>query len=539
MELQWIGTAFLFGWLAQRLRQPPVLGFLAAGFALEALQLRPDVALEELAGLGVQLLLFTIGLKLDLRSLSRPYVWGFAVAHMAAGGLVAAAWLGLLAASGLGPFGSMSLEAIGALSFALSFSSTILALRVLEERNDLGAIYGQVALGILVVQDLAAVAFLAAGKGEAPSPWALALLLLIPLRRWLWRLLDRTGHGELLVLAGLAATLAVAAAFEAVGLKGDLGALVAGLLLGGSRKAAELSRALLSLKDVFLVGFFLSVGLTGLPTWSSLVVALGLLAILPVKTALFFFLGTAFRLRARTAFLVGTSLTQVSEFGLIVLVALVSKDQLPSDWLTAFALALAISFVLSLPLNEASGRVYLRTRGWLRRFERAVRIPPERSVDATRARVLIFGMGRLGTAAYDRLVSRGVIDVVGFDLDPNVVARHTARGRRVVLGSATDADLFERLHVDREDIEWVLLAMTSHQDHLAAIDLLREEDVRGKLVVTARHPDEVDELVAHGANVALHVFDEAGAGLAAHVLEGDEGITRTSTLPEAPVPQGG
>lgn len=520
MELQWIGTAFLFGWLAQRLRQPPVLGFLAAGFTLELLSLRPDAALEELAGLGVQLLLFTIGLKLDLRSLSRPYVWGFAAAHMVLGGLVAAGWLGLLAALGLGAFAGMGLDVVAPLAFALSFSSTILALRVLEERNDLGAVYGQVALGILVVQDLAAVAFLVASKGALPSPWALGLLLLVPARSLLHRLLDRTGHTELLMLAGLAATLAFAWLFEAVGLKGDLGALVAGVLLGGSRKAAELSRALLSLKDLFLVGFFLSVGLVGVPTWTSLGIAVALLAVLPAKTLLFFFLGTAFRLRARTSFLVGTSLTQISEFGLIVLLSLVQSGQLDADWLVAFALALSASFVASLPLNVASGRLYARLRERMRRFERPGRIPAERPVDATGARVLIFGMGRLGTGAYERLVDQGAAGVVGFDLDPYVVARHEHHGRRVLLGSATDADLWERMRVDLAQVQWVLLAMRSQADHLTAVDLLRDAGYGGKLAVTARHPDEIAELVAAGADVALHVFDEAGAGLAAHVLEG-------------------
>jgi len=529
MELQWIGTAFLFGWVAQRLRQPPVLGFLAAGFTLEMLSLRPDAALQELAGLGVQLLLFSIGLKLDLRSLSRRYVWGFAVAHMLVGGLVAAGWLGLLGLFGVGAFAGMGADVIAPMAFALSFSSTILALRVLEEKNDLGAIYGQVALGILVVQDLAAVAFLVASKGTLPSPWALGLLALIPLRPVFHRLLERTGHTELLVLAGLAATLATAWLFKVVGLKADLGALVAGLLLAGSRKASELSRALLALKDLFLVGFFLSVGLVGVPTWESVGIAVGLLAILPTKTLLFFLIGTAFRLRARTAFLVGMSLTQISEFGLIVLLDLVHAGKLAGDWLVAFALALSASFVFSLPLNESSGRLYLRFREALRRFEGTVRIPPERPVDATGARVLIFGMGRLGTAAYDRLVDQGVAGVIGLDLDPKVVARHDTAGRRVLLGSATDADLWERMHVDLKGVEWVLLAMRSQTDHLSALDLLRREGVTAHIVVTARYPDEVQELVEAGADVALHVFDEAGAGLAAHVLEGTP--RRTSRAP--------
>jgi predicted Kef-type K+ transport protein len=261
MELQWVGVAFALGFVVRRLGQPPLLGFLGAGFVLELLGLRPDDSLRELADLGVQLLLFAIGLKLDLPSVLRPQVWGVTLLHMAG---VTATFIGLalgLGAIGVPALAGLDLRAAALVAFAASFSSTVYVVKVLEERDDMGAVYGRIAIGILVVQDLAAVIFLAASSGKLPSPWALGLFALVPLRPLIHRALSLVGHGELLVLAGLAATLGGAGLFELVGMKGDLGALTAGVLLGSHPKTDELAKALIGLKDVFLVGFFLTVGL--------------------------------------------------------------------------------------------------------------------------------------------------------------------------------------------------------------------------------------------------------------------------------------
>jgi predicted Kef-type K+ transport protein len=512
-------VAFALGFVARRLGQPPLLGFLAAGFVLELLGARPDTALEELSDVGVKLMLFGIGLKLDLRTIVRPQVWGVTLLHTAVttamlGGLV----LGL-GAAGLAVFDALDWRTAALVGFALSFSSTVYVAKVLEERDDLGATYGRIAIGILVVQDLAAVVFLAASSGKVPSPWALGLFALLPLRGVLLRALDAVGHGELLVLAGVAATLGGAGLFETVGMKGDLGALVAGVVLGGSGKSDEMAKSLLGLKDLFLVGFFLSVGLTGLPTVETAVIGAGLVLLAPVKGALFFWLLTRFGLRVRTSLFAGVGLANYSEFGLIVGALAANEGWLPREWLIVFAIAVAVSFLASSPLNVRTYALYDRWRRRLARFETGRFIAEEQPVDVRDAEALVFGMGRVGAGAYDALRERFGDHVVGFDIDADVVARNVAVGRRAVLASATDADFFERLHVDRERVQMVLLAMSSHAENLAAIDLLRKAKLPGLIAATARYPDEVEELRAAGADVAFHVLAEAGAGLVRVALD--------------------
>ncbi|HJL18959.1 MAG TPA: cation:proton antiporter [Sandaracinaceae bacterium LLY-WYZ-13_1] len=520
MELQWIGVAFLLGLVARRLGQPPLLGFLAAGFGLELLGLRPDEALRDLADLGILLLLFTIGLKLDVRSLLRRYVLGVTLVHM---GVTTALIMGLLlgaaALVAAGPLAALGWREALLVAFAGSFSSTVFAVKLLESRDDASSLYGRAALGILIVQDLVAVVFLAASKGDWPSPWALGVLALPLTRPLIGKLLGLVGHRELLLLAGLAATLGGASLFELVGLKADLGALVAGLLCAGHARSEELAKSLLGLKDVFLVGFFLTIGLTGLPTWESFAVAVALSLLLPFKSGFFLWLATRFRLRARTALLMAFALGNYSEFGLIVGAVAVSAGWLAPSWLVTLALATGLSFLASSLLNERAFDVYRARREWLARFERAEPVPEERAVHVGDAQVLVFGMGRVGTHAYDSVAKALGADVVGFDIDPRVVEAHRENDRHVIEASATDADFWERLDIDREAVRLVLLAMSSHHENRIAIRQLRDEGFEGTIGATARHDDEVSALEREGADVVFHVLEDAGPAFADRALE--------------------
>lgn len=358
MELQWIGAAFLLGMLAKRVGMPPLTGFLLAGFGLELLGVRPDASLRELSQVGIQLLLFSLGLKLDVRALASGPVLGGMALPMAL--ITLASTVGLLLVAGTGGVrmdGPLDLRAAATLGFALSFSSTVLAVKVLEERDEMDSAHGRLVVGILLLQDVAAVGFMAASKGTWPSPWALGLPALIPLRASLQRLLDHTGDGELKVLAGIAAALGGAALFEGVGLKADLGALAAGILLGGHGRSAELALGLRPVKQVFLVGFFLSVGFVGLPTTEMVYKALWLTALLPLKAALFVGVLQLCGVSAGTAWLAGAGLTSLSEFGLIVTGAAVERGWLDESWLVVMAIAMSLSFAASALVGRLATRL--------------------------------------------------------------------------------------------------------------------------------------------------------------------------------------
>ena len=245
MDIVWIGVAFVLGFLASLVRLPPMVGYLVAGFVLAVFGIEQDQALRDFADLGVTLLLFTIGLKLRPAILLRREVWATASIHMLLITLGFGLGVFMLSSAGLIFFAGLDLMQSLLVGFALSFSSTVFAVKVLEEKGEMSSLHGRIAIGILIMQDLAAVVFLAVSEGKVPSLLALLLLLLIPLRGVLLRLMSHVGHGELLILFGLALALGGAELFELVSLKADLGALFLGVLVSTHPRASELSRHLM------------------------------------------------------------------------------------------------------------------------------------------------------------------------------------------------------------------------------------------------------------------------------------------------------
>ena len=292
MDYIWIAVAFVCGFLARQIKLPPLVGYLAAGFGLHALGVEPGAFLEVLTKLGVTLLLFTMGLKLHLKSLIKTEIWASATSHM--GLIVVLTTVNSLVLSyfGLQYFSELNWLSAALIGFAVSFSSTVCVVKILEDKGEIQARHAQISIGILIVQDLAAVIFLSLATDKTPSWWALALLALPLARPMLTRLLQVCGHGELLPLAGIFLAVTAGELFQLVGLKAHLGALVLGALLSGHEKSAELSKSLLGFKDLFLIGFFLSIGFTALPTVDMLVAAMIMLVALPFKSALFFLLFT-------------------------------------------------------------------------------------------------------------------------------------------------------------------------------------------------------------------------------------------------------
>ncbi|MFQ5938237.1 MAG: cation:proton antiporter, partial [Acidiferrobacterales bacterium] len=393
MDPIWLVIAFILGLAARHVGLPPMIGFLIAGFVLNAAGIEGGELIEEVADLGVTLLLFTIGLKLRVETLLRPQVWAVASGHMILTVLIFGSGIYALAVSGAALFAELDLMLALLIAFALSFSSTVFAVKVLEEKGEMAALHGRIAIGILIMQDIFAVVFLALSTGKIPSLWAIALLALIPLRPLLTGIMARSGHGELLILYGILIAFGGAALFEAVGVKGDLGALIIGALLANHPKASELAKSLLGFKDLFLVGFFLNVGLSAALSFQAFGIAAILVLLVALKMSLFFVLLTRLQARARTSLLASLSLANYSEFGLIVAAIGVANGWITGDWLAIIAIALSVSFVLASPLNVAAHSIYAHYGEPLRRFETASRLPEEQPIKPGAAEVAIFGMG--------------------------------------------------------------------------------------------------------------------------------------------------
>lgn len=515
-----IGFAFFFGVAISRFGLPPMVGFLIAGFVFNFAGLEAPNGLQLVADLGVTLLLFSIGLKLDLRGLAKAEIWGTSLAHIFLSTVffTGVIWVGQQIFRI--PLFELTFPAMVILGFALSFSSTVYAVKVLEDKGDMSAFYGKIAIGILVMQDVFAVAFLAISEGKYPTIWALSVfLLLLPIvRQVIFKLLDSAGHGELLVLSGLFFALGVGYEFfQSVGLKGDLGALILGMVIASHPKASELAKSLFSFKELMLVGFFLSIGMQGLPDVPILITAVVLCLLLPLKTMLYYAIVVRFGLRARTSLFASLSLANFSEFGLIVAALGVTQGWLPIDWLIVVAIAVSISFAFASPFSMGSENSYQQFKRFWDRFQKVTLHPQDLILDTGDAKVLVIGMGRVGAGSYDELNPMWPGQVLGIEHISQKADEHRAKGRQVKVGDATDTDFWNAVQAAKPK-DLIVLAMPSHHSNLYAAHQIRNAGLTCKVVAVAKYEDEVQELAALDVP-AFNLYAEAGLGLARHALE--------------------
>jgi glutathione-regulated potassium-efflux system ancillary protein KefC len=511
-------TAFICGFIVSRIGLPPLVGYLAAGFVLYGFGIESTSELQQLADLGILLLLFTIGLKLKIKTLIRPEIWASGSLHMA---IITALFAFIcfgLAGMNVSAFADFTLPQALIIGFGLSFSSTVFAIKTFEDRGDMASLHASIAIGVLIIQDIAAVLFLTFSSGKYPSVYAFVLIpALFILRPILLYLLKRCGHRELLLLFGLFVSIGLGAgSFELVNLKPDLGALFLGVLLANSPKADELSGVLLSIKDLLLVGFFLNIGLSGLPTVSSFLIATFFVLLLPFKSGLFYLLFARLHLRARTGFFSAVSLSHFSEFGLLVGATGVQMGLIGTEWLITMALAVSLSFLVSAPFNGRVHMSYGKLQDYLKKYETKKRLDYDRPIDTSDANVLIFGMGRIGTRAYDTFYGKKGFRVIGVDYKENAVEYHRENNRIVINGDATDLDLWEKICT--RNVQLAMLTLESHRANMFAVEQLKAAGFQGDISAIAKFEDDREELLQAGVSCAYDLYKEAGQGYADELL---------------------
>lgn len=493
MDIVWIGLAFLFGLILNRYHIPPLVGFLLAGIGLSFTSYEPGSMLHEIAHLGVIFLLFTVGLHISLKGILQKEVLGVGLIHLAASTAIFVP---------VSLFFGLSVEAAVIVSITLGFSSTVLAAKGLETRNELSSYYGRLSIGILIVQDLVAIGIIAYSGGGIPSPWAVVLLGLPLIRPLLSRLLSLVERDELLLLMALSLAIGGSALFEWFNLSGELGALVMGMLLVNDDKSEQLEKKIWGIKEAFLVGFFLEIGLGGFPDTSGFYMIGILLLLLPLKAVLFYGLFIAFKLRARTGFLSTVTLTAYSEFTLIAGAVAASAGIIPSEIIIILGLLTAISYVINSIMVRYEDSIWQRINTFLRHFERDVKHPDHQPVSVGAAEFLVVGLGQTGQAALKHFKENGKA-AVGIDINPDRVKEMMDDGCRVIYADAQDAFFWEEL--DMQKVQSILLAMSGEiYTKVFIIQQLRRKKYSGVIRVLTNNIRE-DELIqnAGGSPVSI------------------------------------
>jgi predicted Kef-type K+ transport protein len=516
LDATWISVAFIGGLLARKINLPPLVGFLIAGFALNFAGFNSGgVALEAVSNLGVMLLLFTIGLKLNFRSLLAPEIWLATSIQMTLMSLFFGLVIFGLSFSGLYLLANIDLSTALIIGFALSFSSTVFAIKILEDRGEVNSFHGKVTIGILVMQDIAAVLYLTiTGQGEL-SLWLLALpFYLFIVRFILLKLINTIDHGELFTLFGFfAAFVAGAMSFKLFGLKADLGALIIGAMLAPHERAKELARHMMGYKDFFLVAFFLQIGLSGFPTGIDLLIALILILLLNFKGAFFMVLFTRFNLRARSSWLTSLSLTNYSEFGLIVVSISASEGLISEQWMTILALALSFSFLINSPLNTRAHQIFNKYRPYIALLNKNCIHPDDELMDLGNTEFLICGMGRIGRVVYEHLHKLHADKVMGIDYDMELVEKLQGAKKNVFWGDATDSTFWE--NAKRSKVKMVFIAMSDHKSNVnVAREIASIPDRKFVAGATSKFKDETAELKKVGTDFVYNYYDRLGEDFA-------------------------
>lgn len=525
IDALWLGIAFISGLAMRQLGLPTLIGFLATGFFLNYSGI-VDGNLKDLIGslsdLGITLLLFTIGLKIKFRTLIQKEILFTASAHMIITSLAFAGLIFLMSYTGLRYFSDLGIYSALAIGFALSFSSTVFVVKTLEDRGEMSARHGKMAIGILIIQDIFAVAFITLTNDEVPSIWALTLPLYIYIIRFLLNpLLKKSGHGEMLTVFGFFAPLILGSfAFDLVNVKYDLGALIIGMLLVNHPKVDELYERMMSFKDFFLIAFFINIGLAETPTLSTFIIAFALLALVLFKGLLFNVLMAIFDLRARTNFLTALSLTNYSEFGLIVGAVAAKLGYISDEWLVILAVLMSLSFLLSAPLNSRSYELYDRFKKHLTIINRTSKEIDCQPVISDQVRYLVVGIGSIGLPAFNYFHKQHGDKVLAIDYSSEKVNSLKSEGFQAVWGDTTDREFWEENNFSQVDL--VVLSMSDYASNYNTLKQINKMKHRKFKVATICHyEDELEKFENMAVDYVYYYKKELGEDFAEHALAKD------------------
>jgi len=510
MDVVWIAVAFVAGIGARAVRLPTVIGYLLAGLVLSVVGV-PDNSdlIVAIGNLGVTLLLFTVGLGLRLRSIIQPEVLGPSGIHIVISGIVF---------GGIGLLSGWDMNTSILLGVSLGLSSTVLTAKSLEGRGEINTYHGRIAIGVSIFQDVIAIILLAVSGGGQPSPLAIGLLGLIFVRPILIKFLVWSGTEELMLVYGLLLALGIGLIFQEVGLDSMLGALVAGVLLSGHPRSEVLYNQLWGLKEVFLIGFFLQVGLSGFPD-SSQITLLALFSVLLLgKGILFFGLFLLFKLTARTAFMTSIALTTYSEFTLIIVAGGVALGAIPSEIAPMAALLITISFIVNSVLNGLAETIWVRIDKSATQIEPQTEHPERIPKTIGSTRYLVVGMGRAGESAYDYLKAHGQRPL-GIDADPQAMEEHLEQGRRVIYGDSQDSTFWGAFDISK--VKAILLLIPGKTRKLQAIQYIRETGYTGHIHALVRYDEDIEDLLEAGADEITQPISRAGKDIAESLVELD------------------
>jgi Kef-type K+ transport system membrane component KefB/voltage-gated potassium channel Kch len=506
--------ATLVSGIARLLKQPAIIGYIISGIIAGPVLLNfidSTETFSTFSHIGVALLLFFVGINLNPDVIKQV---GKISIITGVGQVVFTAGIGFLISWVLG-FSTVSSLYI---SIALAFSSTIIIMKLLSDKKDLETLYGRIAVGFLIVQDLIAIIILlvisSSSEGQGFAALALEtllkgagsiILLLILTKKTLPKVTELVAKSqEALLLFSLTWCFAVASGFHYLGFSIEAGALLAGISLSYSPYHFEISSKLKPLRDFFLVLFFIMLG--SQMVFANIIenfveIAVFSLFVLFGNPLIVMTLMGIFGYTRRTSFMAGLTVAQISEFSLIVIAMGISVGHLSQDVLSVVTTVGLITFAGSTYMIKFSNTIYPKLSHFLKIFERK-----GRKVDSHYHRkhdkhdIILFGYNRIGFDIMESL-SRIKKKFLIVDYDPDVIKDLSQKGYDCKYGDANDMELLEE--IDFTHAKMVISTIPIIDTNLLIIHRVAEENTNPIIAVVSHQIDEATRLYEEGATYVI------------------------------------
>ena len=522
-------AATIFGVIAKGLKQPLLVGYLLAGVILSYFGVLSDVGVyTSLGQIGVALLLFLVGLEMNIREL--PEI-GKVALFTGIGQILFTTSIGFLIALGLG-FGVAPALYIGV---GLAFSSTIIIVKLLSEKNALASLYGKISIGFLLVQDFVAVLILVflgslVGRSLVPFDYLIIAAKALALFATVWflskRILPRLFEKYLLSSQELTLVVTVAwalgvAAFVAgpLGFSFEIGGFLAGLALSNLPEHLQVASRTRPLRDFFLTIFFLLLGfdlVSGGLSFSLLHAAIFSIFVLVGNPIIVLAILGLLGYKRRTSFLAGLTVAQISEFSLIIVAMGLSLGHLEREVVSTIVVVAVVTMTLSTYMIMYAEKIYKRIGKFLKVFERAITVEQAlASENEFSGHTVVVGYGKSGKTIAKYLIRKGH-DVLVVDFNPKIFGLLTAQKIPVLFGDISDTDILSASNVAKAAL--VVSTANGLAENLSLLEYLRTKRSKAMVVMIAQTKSEAIKLYEFGASYVVLPSAVAGEHIR-HVLK--------------------
>jgi Kef-type K+ transport system membrane component KefB len=528
--------AAVLGGLGQLLKQPLIVMFIFLGILVGPSVLdivKSQDKIDLLAEVGIAILLFIVGLKLDIRIIK------------SVGKIALLTGLGqVLFTSLIGYFLGLYLGFSSLHSFyiavALTFSSTIIIVKLLSDKKEINSLHGQIAVGFLIVQDIVVILVmivLSAMRqnedttlmleiGRTILTGVLLLGLTLGAMKWVIPRLSSflAKSQEMLTLFAIAWAVILASVSEVMGFSREVGAFLAGVSLASSQFKDVISSRLVSIRDFMLLFFFVNLGanldLNMMGTQVSPAIVFSVFVLIGNPIIVLIIMGLM-GYRRRTSFLAGLTVAQISEFSLIFAGLGLAAGHITEETVGLITLVGLITIGLSTYLILYSFPIYEFISPALKIFERKNPTSGFGTIDDTvnqKADVIIFGLGRFGSKIAETIDECEAVSYLGIDFDPQIVKSWQKKNRMAVYGDVDNVEILE--HIPYKEASCIVITVPETDYSMQLIKEMRKNGYTGKIFTSVRNEKNRGHYSDYNVDLVLSPYKMAAAKFFESYLSG-------------------